>query len=72
MRRNYDIFEKFSDGSTLWRACVPGWFEAQRKMEELTKHSENEFCAIDILANQPIASNVKIISRATAKSAEAG
>ena len=72
MRRNYDIFEIFSDGSTLGRACVSGWFEAQRKMQELTEHSENEFYAINILANQPIASNMKIISRTTATTAEAG
>jgi hypothetical protein len=50
MRRDFDIFEKFPDGSTLWRACVPGRFEAQRKMQEFAEHSENEFYAIDIQA----------------------
>jgi hypothetical protein len=34
MRRDYDIFEKFPDGSTLWRACVAGQYEAQRKIAE--------------------------------------
>jgi len=35
MRREYDLFEKFPDGSTLWRACVTGRYDAQRKIQEL-------------------------------------
>ena len=50
MRRDYDIFEKFSDGSTLWRACVHGRYEAQRKVQEFAEHSGNEFFLIDIQA----------------------
>ncbi len=50
MRRDFDILEKFPDGSTLWRACVNGRFEAQRKMHELAEHSGNEFFLIDIRA----------------------
>ena len=51
MRRDFDIFEKFSDGSTLWKACVRGRFDAQRKMSELAELSENEFFMIDIQNN---------------------
>ena len=50
MRHSYDVFEKFSDGSTLWRACVSGRFEAQRKMQEFREISSNEFYVIDIHA----------------------
>jgi hypothetical protein len=50
MRHVYDIFEKFSDGSTLWRACVAGRYETHRKMQELAEDSENEFYAIDVQA----------------------
>jgi hypothetical protein len=50
MRRDFDVFEKFPDGSTLWRACVNGRYEAQRKMYELAEHSVNEFFLIDIRA----------------------
>jgi hypothetical protein len=50
MRREYDIFEKFRDGSTLWRASVTGKFEAQRKIQALAERCENEFFAIDIQA----------------------
>jgi hypothetical protein len=48
MRRDCDVFEKFSDGSTLWRATVSGRFEAQRKMDELSERSENQFYMLDI------------------------
>ena len=48
MRYDFDVFEKFSDGSTLWRACIAGRYETHRKMQELAEHSENEFYAIDI------------------------
>jgi hypothetical protein len=50
MRRDYDVFEKFPDGSTLWRACVAGRYEAQRKMHELAEASDSEFFLIDIQA----------------------
>jgi hypothetical protein len=48
MRHDFDVFEKFPDGSTLWRACIAGRYETHRKMQELAEHSENEFYAIDI------------------------
>jgi|HubBroStandDraft_4_1064222.scaffolds.fasta_scaffold278698_1 hypothetical protein len=43
MRRVYDIFEKFPDGSTLWRASVPEQCEAERIMLEWAEYSANEF-----------------------------
>ena len=52
MRREFDVFEKFSDGSTLWRATVIGRFEALRKMQELAEHSENEFFTLDVQAGK--------------------
>jgi hypothetical protein len=53
MMRNFDIFEKFPDGSITWRACAFGQFEAERKLQELAEHSENEFLAVDILNGEP-------------------
>lgn len=55
MRREYDVFEKFNDGSTLWRATVLGRFEALRKTQELREHSENEFFTIDVVAAKRLA-----------------
>ena len=52
MRREYDVFEKFADGSTLWRATISGRFEALRKAQELREHSDNEFFTIDVQAGK--------------------
>jgi hypothetical protein len=54
MLRNFDIIEKFSDGSMMWRACVFGKFEAERKLQELAEHSKNEFLAVDIQSGEPL------------------
>jgi hypothetical protein len=48
MRRDIDIFEKLADGSTIWRTCASGQFDAQQKLQNLADHSENEFYSIDI------------------------
>ena len=53
MRHNFDIFEKFPDGPTLWRACVSGRHETQRTIQEFSEHSKHEFYAIEIPVNQP-------------------
>jgi hypothetical protein len=46
MDRDYDLFEKFPDGSTRWRAFVPGLENAVVKLEALAKLSPNEHLAI--------------------------
>jgi hypothetical protein len=48
MRRDFDLFEKLADGSSIWRTCASGQFDAQQKLQNLADHSENEFYAIDI------------------------
>jgi hypothetical protein len=63
MRREYDVFEKFPDGSTLWRACVTGRYEAQRKIHELREHSENDFIFLDIHAQSFIPTKVTTRTR---------
>jgi len=54
MSNNYDIFEKFPNGCSIWRACVLGQYEAQRKIQELAEHSENEFFVVDLLYQDPV------------------
>jgi len=49
MRSEYDIFEKLSDGSSIWRVCVLGQYDAERKLQELAEHSVNKFFAIEII-----------------------
>jgi hypothetical protein len=53
MLRSFDIIEKFPDGLRIWRPCVFGQFEAERKLQELAEHSEDEFLAVDILDGEP-------------------
>jgi hypothetical protein len=54
MTREYDLFEKFSDGSSLWRASVSGLGNARLHLQELTRWSENQFYAIDIIAGKTL------------------
>jgi hypothetical protein len=42
----YDLFEKFPDGSVLWRDFVPGLDNAFARLQELAKLSPNEHFAI--------------------------
>jgi hypothetical protein len=58
MDREYDVFEKFPDGSHIWRAFVRGLIEARARVEQLSETSSNEFYAIhtpskEIVANSP-------------------
>ncbi len=52
MRPEYDIFEKLPDGSSIWRACVAGQYDTERKLQDLAEHSVNEFFAIKINSRQ--------------------
>ncbi len=61
MRRDYDIFEQFDDGSTLWRCWIRGQHEAKRKMQELAENSENEFVLVDIQAETFLPVTVKAV-----------
>ena len=48
MDREYDIFEKFPDGTNIWRAFVKGLIEAGARVAPLSETSPNEFYAIHI------------------------
>jgi hypothetical protein len=67
--RNFDIFEKLADGSTIWRTYVFGRYEAERKLHELTEHSDNEFVAIDIQSGERLSVGVHQKSRQPIKKA---
>lgn len=73
MRREFDVFEKFPDGATIWRASVYGRFEAQRKLDELAERSKNHFYMIEIddhLLSRRVAESTK--RKSAARSAAAG
>jgi len=46
MDRDYDIFERFPDGSVVWRDFVNGLESARAKLDLLGGRSGNEFLAI--------------------------
>jgi hypothetical protein len=46
MDREYDLFEKFPDGSVLWRAFIPGIDNVLSKLKELGRLSPNEHFAM--------------------------
>jgi hypothetical protein len=52
MTHEYDLFEKFPDGSSLWRVSVSGLEGARLQLRELTLKSKNQFYALDIVAGE--------------------
>jgi hypothetical protein len=71
MRREFDIFERFPDGSTLWRVSIAGRYEANRKMAEFAELSDNQFFSIDIQAAEALPpklaqSNVRLLVKRAA------
>jgi hypothetical protein len=52
MKHKYDLFEKFPDGSSLWRACVIGQEGARHHMRELAANSANQFYAMHLVTGK--------------------
>ena len=48
MHHKYDLFEKFPDGSSLWRACVIGLEGTRQHMIDLARRSSNQFYAMHL------------------------
>jgi hypothetical protein len=48
MTYEYDLFEKFPDGSSLWRACVIGLEGARIHVSALAQRSANTFYAMNV------------------------
>ena len=55
LKHEHDIFEKFPDGSSLWRDSVPGFETTRVRLQELARRSENQFYAIDITTGKVLA-----------------
>jgi hypothetical protein len=54
MNHKYDLFEKFPDGSSLWRACVIGHKGALLYMRDLSRRSSNQFYAMNVATGKII------------------
>lgn len=52
MTREFDLFERFPDGSSLWRGCVIGLENTRHHLELLARKSKNRFYAIDVSAGK--------------------
>jgi hypothetical protein len=59
MYREYDLFEKFPDGSSLWRVSVAGLRSARIHLLELAQKSENSFYAIDLVSGKIVYSDLR-------------
>ena len=64
---DYDIFQKFPDGSSLWQLCVTGRYNAKRKLQELAEISRNEFYAVDIASGEILSTSDRQLRRVSAK-----
>jgi hypothetical protein len=56
MDRKYDLFEKFSDGSLMWKGAITGLDNALRKLRELAATTMNECCVMHLPDQAVIAS----------------
>lgn len=54
MDREYDLFEKFPDGTSLWRASVLGIEGTRLYLQELAQKSGNRFYAIDMVSGKTV------------------
>jgi len=59
MKHQYDLFEKFPDGSSLWRACVIGLNATLSHMSDLAKRSQNQFYAMHIKSGKLVSLNLQ-------------
>jgi len=57
MKHKYEIFEKFPDGSSLWRDSIPGFETTRLRLRELAQRSENQFYAINLTTGEVLAFN---------------
>jgi len=46
--RDYDLFEEFPDGSTIWRGSVFGMQNVKSRLRKLAEGSRNNFFAINL------------------------
>lgn len=60
MRDEYDIFERLPDNSFVWRACVPGRYNTERKLQELAETSDNQFYVLNLAVGDALPHIVKV------------
>jgi hypothetical protein len=51
----YDLFEKFPNGSSLWRGSFSEFETACHRVKELAEKSENQFYAVSLTTGEAVA-----------------
>jgi hypothetical protein len=59
MKNDYDLFEKFANGSSLWRGSFPEFETTCLRLQELAQKSENQFYAISLTTGEVLAFNLE-------------
>jgi hypothetical protein len=59
MPHKYDLFEKFPDGSSLWRACVIGLESARLHVSDFARRSPNQFYAMHWVSGKIVPLNLR-------------
>jgi hypothetical protein len=57
MKNEHDLFEKFPDGSSLWRDTARGLKTARHRLQDLAQRSENEVYALNLATGDVLALN---------------
>jgi hypothetical protein len=72
MEHEYDLFEKFSNGSSLWRGSFPGFETTCLRLQELAQKSENQFYVINLTTGEVITFNSERDARGLLAPSKAG
>jgi hypothetical protein len=73
MHHTYDLFEKFPDGSSLWRACVLGLHGTRLHMVDLARRSPNQFYAMHVESGKIVPLNPRpAVYQAASKTGKQG
>jgi CheY-like chemotaxis protein len=63
LKHEYDLFEKFPNGSSLWRGSFPGFPATCLRLQELFQKSKNQFYATSIATGDVVAFNSECDAR---------
>jgi hypothetical protein len=57
MKNDYDLFEKFLNGSSVWRGSFPEFETTCLRLQELAQKSENQFYAVSLTTGEVLTFN---------------
>ena len=67
---DFDLFEEYPDGTTIWRCCVCGMREAESRLLELRKETSNKLFALNLKdGSRPVIAPAALPARRTVRQA---